>query len=331
MKVAITGIGPMLENCKSVEALQNFDPVNTAQYGNSEWFDPKVDCGGRGFKYFNLATRYMVAAMRQLDAPVKPADAGPESIGRGVVIGSNSCTRRELDEFSSLTRAEGSDAINPMRAPSFCANIGTGNVGIKHQAKAFNITLVNPIVAGLESVLLAKHAILDSRANVAFAGAMEDESRFYISENCAVETVGGAWVLKLESLQHANPDNIIGTIDETLDSLLPAGRLDDVNLQKRLQSDLQKLISNDTSVPVFISAQNDPHSVVVIELLKQQLKTIGVDEANIHTPKSENKLGTILSLAQLSWCAIHETKALCLSVSPLGHVIAAKFTQEVGR
>ncbi len=232
MNIVLTGIGPMLENCKSIDVLSSFDPENTAKYGGAEWFDPKVDCGGRGFKYFNFATRYMIAAMRQIDMPVRPDDAGSEADGRGVVIGSNSCTRRELDEFNQVILEEGSDAINPMRAPSFCPNIGAGNVGIKHQTKAFNITLVNPIVAGLEAVILAKNAIQESRATTVFAGSMEDNSQFRLNNDYRVTTVGGAWALKLELAELVNLDEVVGTIGSTLNRLIPVNKLDDEKQKK---------------------------------------------------------------------------------------------------
>jgi len=329
MSIALTGLGSMLEHCKVGSDLSEFDPHNSAIYDDADWFDPKVDCGSRGFKYFNASTRYMTAAIRQIDSPVKPADAGIESDGKGVVIGSNSCTRSDLYEFGLAITDTGTDAINPMRAPSFCANVGTGNIGIKHQAKAFNITLMNPTVAGLEAVVLGQKALESSRATSVFCGAMEDYSKFSIGSDCDVSTVGGALVLKLETIETAASDEIMGFIGPGFDMLVSQKSMQSQGLQARLSAGLSSLMADDDEdIAICVSMQTSRHSDSVLELLKQSFSKLGVSEASFVVPTSENRLGTILSLAQLGWCAAHKSVAICLAISPLGHVTAIRISQK---
>ena len=327
MNVQLTGIAPMLAAVKGSEALNGFEFRQLSPPQQDAWFDPKVDCGGRGFKYFNQATRYMIAAMRQLDLPPGPRETDPEAGHKGVVIGSNSCTRRELDEFDAALLQSGYLAIDPMRAPSFCANVGTGNIGIKHQAKAFNITLTNPFTAGLEAVVLAKHAILEGRAQTAYAGAMEDESEFVVDAGIAVNTRGGAWAVRLQADASARPDDGLATIGASLHCFIPQGVTIREALLQRLTQDFQPLVRDRSGLSVLVAMPDTEHCRLVVDVLKQVMDRLGIAQQQIEVTTDLHAYGTLLPLAQLSWSALHLERALCIAVSPLGHITCVEITQ----
>lgn len=333
MNVNITGIGPMMACLKGAQSLTDFTLDHLWSANGHEWFDPKVDLGGRGFKYFNSATRYLIAAIKQFETAPDKTTVLPDAPRRGVVVGSNSCTRQELDEIDHTLLEKGSGAIHPMRATSFCANMGAGTISIKYQAKAFNITLMNPMTAGLEAVILAKNAILDGRASNVIAGAMEDDSEFSLGSDYPVKTSGGAWALRLELEEKPDPaggerNGAIARIGATFNCFIPIEpdneAEDSKSLTESLEQDFAPLLTGGDNLRVHVSMLTDSHSRSVFGLLKRIMNKYGVGETAITIPSKDTEHGTLLSLAQLSWCCLNADRAVCVAISPLGHISAVE-------
>lgn len=338
-RVAVTGIGAMTAFAKGVQGWRDFRPDRVWEVPPQAgaWFDAAVELGGRGFKYYNAATCYLLAAVKQfdVDAAAQTADADE---GRGVVIGSNTCTRQELDQIDQTVLDQGSAGIHPMRAPSFCANVGTGTVSIRTQAKAFNITLMNPMTAGLEAVVLAKNAIVAGRARDVIAGAMEDDASFALGDRdhrVDVHTAGGAWAVRLSaagaggtntntSANAAQP--VIGHVGRSLSRFVPARILANpasfAQLQRELAHDLLPLLDQGPVRRVCIAMLTDAHSRAIGDALQTLLQAHGVPRAGIAVPGQDTRHGTLLALAQLSWLCTQPGRSLCIAISPLGHLTA---------
>lgn len=334
MNIYITGIGPMLACAKGAEGLQQFNPqqlwiLTDDGSEHKTWFDPKTDLSGRGFKYFNAATCYLIAAIRQFDATIEDENTTQAAIRKGIIIGSNSCTRLELNEMDQAILEQGYNGIHPMRAPSFCANVGTGTVSIKQQAKAFNITLTNPLTAGLESIILGKYALLDGRASYAITGAMEDDSEYTLGpQQYHVQTTGGAWSLGLESDDHKNTP--LACIGETLNRFipdLPFSPEETALLIQSLEQDLAPFLSGLQKPEISVVMLMDPHSQLILGLLKNVFSRFQIKESRIGIPVKDTKYNTLHPLAQLSWLALNTARGICIAISPLGHLTAVEVYQ----
>lgn len=336
MNVIVTGIGPMMSCAMGAKSLSRFNLDDLWIPKVHEWFDPNVELGGRGFKYFSAATRYLMAAVKQFEQTSEGNTTVSSAAEKGVVIGSNSCTRQTLDEIDRTVLEQGYKSIHPMRAPSFCANIGTGTISIRHQAKAFNITLMNPITAGLEAVILAKQAIMDRRASSVIAGAMEDDAEFTLGRQYPVKTAGGAWALRLEAASSQDSINdVTGAsyveIGATLNRFIPSPVVgNEYNSEPLLQSlgrDFAPMLSGGKNLRVSVAMLTDPHSQFIAGLLLQILARHGVQAAQINVPSKDTTHGTLQALAQLSWSCVNADKAICIAISPLGHVAAVEISR----
>jgi 3-oxoacyl-[acyl-carrier-protein] synthase II len=138
------------------------------------WFDPVPLLGKRGWKYLTHATRFLLGAAHLAieDAKLDPAGFHDESMG--VVVGTNFASIRVHTRIASLVASEGLDAVSPAVAPNFSVNIPASTISMRYGMRAFNITLTNPVVAGLESVLTLSTAIRRQRARIGVAGATEE-------------------------------------------------------------------------------------------------------------------------------------------------------------
>lgn len=167
----VTGIGLVCPHAASVEELVSGTRAPAAA---GDWFEPERYLGRRGFKYLTPATRYVLAAagLALDDAGVgagayEPADAG-------VVVGTNFGVSSVLERMDRVVIGEGAGALSPMDAPNFSVNIAASHVSMKHAFRAFNVSLTNAVVAGIEALVLAAHFVRRGRARMTLAGATED-------------------------------------------------------------------------------------------------------------------------------------------------------------
>lgn len=138
------------------------------------WFDPVPLLGKRGWKYLTHATRFLLGATHLAieDAKLDPAGFPDETMG--VVVGTNFASVRVHTRIAGLVMSEGLEAVSPAVAPNFSVNIPASSISMRYGMRAFNITLTNPMVAGLESVLTLSTAIRRGRARIGVAGATEE-------------------------------------------------------------------------------------------------------------------------------------------------------------
>jgi 3-oxoacyl-(acyl-carrier-protein) synthase len=195
--IAITGAGLACPAGFSVPQLLTAPWTGVVPAG--DWFDAPTHLGARGWKYLTPASRYLLAAARHAlaDAALDPALVPPESMG--VVVGTNFAAHPVVARMDGVVIAEGADELSPAEAPNFSVNIPASQVSMRYAMRAFNLSLTNPVVAGLEAVLTLASAIRRDRARLGIAGATE-ESPGPAAHGSAAE---GACCLTLERVGDA--------------------------------------------------------------------------------------------------------------------------------
>jgi hypothetical protein len=139
------------------------------------WFDPAAHLGRRGWKYFSPATRYLLAAGNQAlgrrhdDPPLAGADA--ERFG--VVTGTQYAITRVHRRMDTVLTTDGVHGISPAEVPGFSMNTPGSQLAISTGARAFSVTLTNPVTAGLEAVQFAVTALRTGRADRVVAAATD--------------------------------------------------------------------------------------------------------------------------------------------------------------
>lgn len=181
--VVITGTGLVCPAAASAGELVAA-PVTTVGWSDG-WFDPVPDLGRHGWKYLSPATRFVLAAASRALAdaglPTDPralaaaGDAGLPGATTGVVIGTNFAAARPLARFDQTVLDEGANALSPAEAPTFSVNIPASQVSLRYGLRAFNLSLTNPVVAGIEAMLTLASAIRSGRAAAGVAGATEQQ------------------------------------------------------------------------------------------------------------------------------------------------------------
>ncbi|MDG9719800.1 beta-ketoacyl synthase N-terminal-like domain-containing protein [Streptomyces sp. DH24] len=143
------------------------------------WFDPAAHLGRRGWKYFSPATRYLLAAGNQAlgrrhDDP--PLD-GAAAERFGVVTGTQYAITRVHRRMDTVLTTEGVHGISPAEVPGFSMNTPGSQLAISTGARAFSVTLTNPVTAGLEAVQFAVTALRTGRADRVVAAATDQAPR----------------------------------------------------------------------------------------------------------------------------------------------------------
>jgi len=194
--VVLTGAGLVCPAATGTAELLAADPdagPDPMHNGAGGWFDPVPHLGARGWKYLSPATRYLLAAgvLAIADAALDPAALPAESMG--VVVGTNLAANPVVERLDRTVIAEGAAMLSPAEAPNFSVNIPAGHVSMRHGMRAFNVSLTNPVVAGVESVLMLAASIRRGRAAVGIAGATEERPEDgWASEGACCFVVEGA-------------------------------------------------------------------------------------------------------------------------------------------
>jgi 3-oxoacyl-[acyl-carrier-protein] synthase II len=177
--VVVTGAGlvcPAASNAAELLAAgpDQAEPGSGRAEPGPEWFDPVAHLGRRGWKYLTPATRYLLAAaaLTLADAQLDPARLPGDSMG--VAVGTNFAAQPVVGRLDEVVRAEGAQWLSPAEAPNFSVNIAASHISMKYGMRAFNLTLTDPVVAGLTAVLTLCSAIRRGRATLGLAGATEE-------------------------------------------------------------------------------------------------------------------------------------------------------------
>jgi len=144
-----------------------------AGYVTQTWFDPIPYLGARGYKYYSDAGRLVLSGMAKMlqnASCTQVVNAAPK---RGAIVGTNFGNFDVLSKFGEVIRSEGAEHLQPMEAPNFSINVPASLLSIKHELRAFNITLTHDLRAGIDAVIESYRALSSGRADAVIAGAVE--------------------------------------------------------------------------------------------------------------------------------------------------------------
>ena len=303
--VAITGAGLVTPAASSVDGLLSAPPAGGDAPG--DWFDPVAHLGARGWKYLTPATRFLLAAAGRVlaDARLDPGTVRDEAMG--VVVGTNFAANPVVARLDAAVIAEGATWLSPAEAPNFSVNIPASEVGRRYGMRAFNITLTNPVVAGLESVLLLASAIRRGRARLGIAGATEERPDEASGE--------GACCLTLEAADAAAARDapVLARVVGGFSRFIPPGQG-----PKVLAGALEALLRD----------AGEPLPCVLLggdgELAGVARASAGVELAECRFLGADGRYATVSALLQaIGLLAVHR-RGLVLAASPHGHLVAVR-------
>ncbi|AVT29691.1 3-oxoacyl-ACP synthase [Plantactinospora sp. BC1] len=163
------------------------------------WFDVRTQLGRRGYKYLPAACQYLLVAGRQALDDAGDCLTGAAEQDRGVVIGTNNGAAALHDEQDRTVIAEHASELSPVTAPYGAVNVLTSRLSMEHGFTGISLTLISPLVAGLESVQVGARAFAAGRADLLLVGAMEQA----VPAPEAAAPEEGAVVLVLEPPERA--------------------------------------------------------------------------------------------------------------------------------
>jgi 3-oxoacyl-[acyl-carrier-protein] synthase II len=170
-RIVLTGTGLVCPETSTVAGIVAPAPADSVA-DTDGWFDPVPYLGRRGWKYLSPATRYLLAAASRAIAE-SDLPTGPEAPPTGVAVGTNFAVDRPVAHFDRTIIDDDAEAISPAEAPGFSVNIPASQISLRYGMRAFNLSLTNPMVAGMEAMVVLAAAIRAGRAVAGVAGATE--------------------------------------------------------------------------------------------------------------------------------------------------------------
>ena len=323
-EVVVTGIAPMCRAATTVDALR---PRPTGGEEETEpagdWFEAERFLGPRGWKYCTPATRLLLAATRGALDDARLADDAYPPEARGVFVGTNFAVHAILEELDRTLLAAGSDAIQPMWAPNFSVNIPASTLSIKHRFQAFNVTVSDAMVAGLEAVILGAEALRRGRAGVVLCGATEDEPP---AEGAGLIGVprgaAGACALILETAggARARGARSYARLGTGWLGFAPHAQGDD--LDARLEPALARAAAADGGGAVPLASLTAPFAFnrAVTDAVKRVLGRRGLEAAEVRGVGASGAHATASPVLGLATLAAVHGHGVAVVASPQGHV-----------
>jgi 3-oxoacyl-[acyl-carrier-protein] synthase II len=322
-RVAVTGIGlvsPVAGSPADLAAASRPRP-RPGPDAQRPWFDPARYLGPRGWKYLSPATRYLLAAADSalagsgLDTAARPAEQ------MAVVTGTNFAASPVVARFDRVVLTEGSQALSPAEAPNFSVNIPASELSVRYGMRGFNLTLTNPMVAGLEAILTLASAVRAGRVTAGLAGATEEPP-----EDDAAS--GGACCFVLEARDGAPArTELAGGFSRFLppgDGKMPSAAL----LAAALGDPLRALVAGhrDGPLPFAVCGAALPRAAGADSWLPGYCADVcasaGVSLDPRAYPGHRGEDFTVSALLQLAGLAADHGHGLVVCASPHGHVAA---------
>jgi 3-oxoacyl-[acyl-carrier-protein] synthase II len=222
-RVVVSGTGLVCPAAASVPDLLTASGPRTDRDPAGSWFDPATYLGAYGWKYYTPATQYLLAAttLALADAGIDPRLSAPETMG--VIIGTNFAAHAVVAGMDQVVISQGATELSPAEAPNFSVNIPASQVSMRWAMRAFNLSLTNPMVAGIESLLMLASALRRGRARLGVAGAVEQ----YPGDDVHPEASEGACCFTAELLPDVRRRDGVARAEVVggFSRFLPAGRI----------------------------------------------------------------------------------------------------------
>lgn len=321
--VVVTGIAPMCRAATTVDALRARPTGGEGETQPAgDWFEAERFLGPRGWKYFTPATRLLLAATRGALEDARLADDAYPPEARGVFVGTNFAVHAILEELDRTLLTAGSEAIQPMWAPNFSVNIPASTLSIKHRFQAFNVTVSDAMVAGLEAVILGAEALRRGRAGVVLCGATEDEPPAETARLIGVSRgAAGACALILETAggARARGARTYARLGAGWLGFAPPAQGDD--LEARLEPALA-CVAADGGGAVPLASLTAPFAFnrAVIDAVKRVLGRRGLEAAEVRGVGASGAHATASAVLELATLAAVHGHGVAVATSPQGHV-----------
>jgi hypothetical protein len=319
--VVITGTGLVCPAAASVPEL--LAASAGAAPDPSDWFDPVPYLGKRGWKYFSPATRHLLAAAGLVlaDAGLDPATQRDESMG--VVIGTNFAAAPVVGRFDEVVIAESADMLSPAEAANFSVNIAASQISMKYAMRAFNLTLTDPVVAGVEALLTLSAAMRRGRARLGIAGATEERAPTPDGEPAALSEGACCFTLEIASDAAARGAITRAVLAGGFSRFLPPGADPAV-----LAGAFTTLLS-DVAGPLPYAGPLSCAGPAGDDAVAGQVDGFvtgksGVELVRCAYPGADGRYVTASPLLQLAGLIAEHGRGLIVATSPHGHVAALR-------
>lgn len=184
-QVVITGIGVISRLGEDIpKIIENIADKNVTFDSNMRYteFDALPYLGKKRLRLFNRCTRMLLSAIKLAleDANYFIDSGNEESIG--IITATNLGADSSLREMEKIVFSEGPDGLSPMTSFNSSINGVSSQASIRYKIKAFNITLSSGFSAGIDSLIMAKHLILNGSANAVLLAGCEEISNDLLRE-----------------------------------------------------------------------------------------------------------------------------------------------------
>jgi 3-oxoacyl-[acyl-carrier-protein] synthase II len=189
-RIAITGIGvlspiaigkdayweELFQGRPGFRSISLFDTSNfrVSIAGEITEFDPLSFLGKKGLRDLDRSTRLICSAAKLAidDSRIVITEHNTHSMG--VSIGTTVGSLHSISQFDRSGLIEGPRFVNPSHFPNTVLNSPASQVSIRFKIKGFNTTISTGFCASLDALSYAADFIRLNRAEVVFAGGVEE-------------------------------------------------------------------------------------------------------------------------------------------------------------
>lgn len=312
--LAILGIGPVAPGIAGIAALATTDLEQSPGPVADDWFDAEAFIGKRGHKYFPQSGRLASAAARLALEDAGLGDTGAAGEDCGLIVGTNFGVHRVLADIDATVGEYGVGGLSPLSAPNFSVNLGASLTGIRTSTTGLNITLTDPVVAGLGAIVLAYHAV--GIAGRILAGGAEDAPYGCASPltGTGVTMAGASCLFVLEA---AKPGEAGAMIDAAFLSRNIVGTHVDARFATRLAAAVRGL---GAEVLVSVTALSQSLRGRLFDAAARALAASGRIAVRAPSFTDSGGLGAVSPLLPLAQAAHVRRDAIILAGSPYGGV-----------
>lgn len=313
----VTGVGLVVPGAQSPAGLVRAGAA--PGFAGGEWFDPVRHLGRRGWKYLSAPTRYLLAATDQAVGAGVVADDPDRA---AVCLGSNHGISALHAGMDATLRAEGVRGLSPAELPGFSVNTPASWLSIVRERRGFSVTLTDPLVAGLQALLLGMQAIRAGRADDVVAGATEDASP---AGRADPAVTGGACVLALRAVARGTDDDgpvraeVCGGVSRFLPPRPGGPHPDAVTAAARA---VAQLVPAGGELPYAFCGTGD--TAGVDEAVRSALAARGVRVCERRYPGADGTAGTVSPLLQLAGLLHEHGAGLVVAAAAEGQLAAMR-------
>ena len=137
-------------------------------------FDPLPFLGKKGLRDLDRSTRLLSSAAKLAIDDSKIEITEHNTHAMGVSVGTTFGSLHSISQFDRSGLIEGPRFVNPSHFPNTVINSPASHVSIRFKIKGFNTTISTGFCASLDAVSYAADFIRLNRADVVFAGGVEE-------------------------------------------------------------------------------------------------------------------------------------------------------------